>query len=337
MRHFEFWHPRILETPYYLYLMLGALRRRLPFKFIAKANYALDHGELGFGSKMATQLAFDQSKFLPTIALPGMDAQKDTLTALDFAKTHHYPLILKPDRGRVGKGLYKVHNDSELVAVVDSRSAPYLLQRYTPDQFEYGIFFVRHHGRSRITGINRKHFPTICGDGVQSTGNLAAAHPRYTGHWQSFLRYLDTDRIPDSGEQVRLSFIGSHTLGCKFTNDGHLLTPALERNVFSICEPVAGFNFGRLDVKAASEQAFAEGEFVVIEVNGVASLPTHMFDPDHSLRQGLSILFEHGRHLLDCAAEQRDQPMLLDSWPTIFRRLRDAEQSLNVEHQQLLE
>ena len=65
-KHFEFWHPRVFESPYYLYLVVGAWLRGLSIKSLAKANYALDHGEIGIGSKFKTQMAFNQARFLPT-------------------------------------------------------------------------------------------------------------------------------------------------------------------------------------------------------------------------------------------------------------------------------
>ena len=66
MKHFEFWPPRLFEAPYYLALAWGCLRHRLAPRDLAKANYALDHGELGLGSKFSTQMAFDQAYFPAT-------------------------------------------------------------------------------------------------------------------------------------------------------------------------------------------------------------------------------------------------------------------------------
>jgi len=199
------------------------------------------------------------------------------------------------------------------------------------------VFYVRYKGEGRITGINKKHFPAVVGNGHDSIDVLARQHPRFTAHWRTFLQYLDGDRVPIDGEVVRLSFIGSHTMGCKFTDDTHLLTDSLTSAVCGIFADQPGFNFGRLDVKCASEAAFKRGEFVVIEVNGIASLPTHMFDPENSLRRGYSIFFEHGRWLLKVAAEQRHQTMSLDSYLSIIRRVRHNQQLLNDSHQALMD
>jgi hypothetical protein len=337
IKHFEFWHPRLFELPYYLYLCVGALSRGLSIKSLAKANYALDHGEIGIGSKFKTQMAFDQARFLPTELLHVNATLAAKLAQVTrFGAAHGYPLILKSDIGSVGKGVLKLEANDVASDRLGQLRGNYILQAYTPHNLEYGVFFVRYQGRARITGINKKHFPTVIGNGVDSIECLARAHYRYTAHWQTFLQYLDIARVPMRDEHVQLSFIGSHTMGCKFTDDTQLLTDKLLTAVEQIFVDQPGFNFGRLDLKCASEAAFRKGEFLVIEVNGVASLPTHMFDPSHSLWRGYQIFFEHGRWLLKIAAEQRRQSMTLDSYRNIAKRVSHNYRLLNDAHQQLM-
>ncbi|NOX52095.1 MAG: hypothetical protein GXP16_16400 [Gammaproteobacteria bacterium] len=103
-----------------------------------------------------------------------------------------------------------------------------------------------------------------------------------------------------------------------FTHDTHLLTPKHERAVSAVCDSQPGFNFGRLDVKTQSEEKFRQGDFVVIEVNGIASLPTHMFDPNNSLREAYKIFLQHGKYLTKIADEHRQQPMQLKSYADIW-------------------
>ena len=337
MKHFEFWNPRLFELPYYLYLGLGAARRLLRIKHLAKANYALDHGEIGIGSKVATQFAFDQTHFLPTQALPESltDEEKAELIRA-FGETHGYPVIAKSDIGSVGKGVVKIDAASDIASRVPQMQGPFLVQQFTELNVEYGVFYVRQGGTGIISGINRKHFPTVTGDGKSTVLQLAQRHERFTAHWQTFLQYADVERVPAVGEQLQLSFIGSHTMGCKFTDDTASVTQALKEAVCQVFENQPGFNFGRLDVKAQSDEAFLRGEFVIIEVNGVASLPTNMFDPKFSLWEGYRIFFRHARYLLDVAAEQRDQPMELDSYAGMIRRARRNAAMLNASHQELM-
>lgn len=337
MKHFEFWEPRLFELPYYLYLLAGSCVRGLSVKSLAKANYALDHGEIGIGSKYRTQFAFDQKLFLPTEFIPpDLNNEAKQRIVEEFASRHGYPVILKSDVGSVGKGVVKLADVDEVKARVLQLVGPYIIQRYSDWNCEYGVFYVRHGGRAKITGINKKHFPTVTGDGKKAILELAQEHPRYTNHWRTFLRYHDVNRVPLPAETVQLSFIGSHTMGCKFTDDSHLLTTDIEEAVFSIFAQQPGFNFGRLDVKSKSEAAFSQGKFVVIEVNGVASLPTNMFDPKNSLLQGYKIFFRHGRYLLDTASENRNQVMDLDSYRSIIRRVRENAGILESSHSRLM-
>ena len=339
-KHHEFWHPRIFEMPYYLYLGWQCLLKGVGIKTLAKANYCLDHGEIGLGSKYATQQAFDPSYFLPTTLIKGECSVVEKRAQIDaFAQMHDYPLILKSDVGCVGKGIRKIHSSEDVDKVMPLLIGDYILQQFTPYNYECGIFFVRQQGvgcdAGRVTGINRKHFPTVIGNGRDSIETLAHQHERFSHHWQSFLQYIDVARVPPKGEVVRLSFIGSHTLGCKFTDDSDLLTPELEAAILAFFAKQPGYNFGRVDVKAKDEASLKRGEFVIIEVNGVASLPTHMFDPKYSLFEAYRIFLSHAKSLVTIAQQNKAQTMNLLSYKAIVARVKRNQAMLNKAHEQL--
>lgn len=333
MKPHEFWHPRIFEAPYYFYLGLQCLLNGVGVRTLAKANYNLHHGEIGLGSKYSSQLAFNQHYFLPTTLIKSewSVAEKKQYIG-EFVAEHGYPVILKSDVGCVGKGICKLTSADDVEKKAPLLLGDYILQKFTALPDEYGVFFIRKNGVPRITGINKKHFPNVEGNGKDSILQLAKKHERYSHHWHSFLQNIDVDRIPVKGEVVRLSFIGSHTLGCKFTDDTHLITPELEKSVFTFFSDQLGYNFGRFDVKTESEEAFKRGEFVVIEVNGVASLPTHMFDPKFSVMQAYKIFFQHAKYLAEIAREYKQQPMELFSYRKIIQRTRDNQYLLNKVH-----
>jgi len=337
IKPYEFWHPRLFELPFYVYLAFQCLRYRLPLRGLAKANYALYHGEIGIGSKFDSQMKFDQQLFLPTALLEAdWNREEKVAFVTRFVEEHGYPLILKPDVGLVGKGILKLHDDSEARARISQLSGSYLVQQFTPKDCEWGIFYCRSKGTAEISGINRKHFPAIVGNGCDSIQVLAENHERFTAHWQTFLQYHDTSRIPDEGETLTLSFIGSHTMGCKFTDDIEILTDDLQRAVFALFENQPGYNFGRIDVKAASEAALQRGEFVVIEVNGISSLPTHMFDPTYNVIDAYRIFFEHGKRLAAIADEHREQEMSLLPHRDILKKVIASQSLLDKVHQELI-
>lgn len=344
IKHHEFWNPRLFELPFYFYLAWQCLKHRVWPRDLAKANSALDHGEIGIGSKFHTQQQFPQQQFLPTELLqfsestPSKEQIASNLQIVDqFVAAHGYPLIFKPDIGMVGKGILKIKDREQLVERISDLRGAYILQKFTSYAFEYGVFYTRKNGQSRITGINQKHFPTITGNGVDSIRQLANAHERFSQHWGTFLQYIDTSRVPEKGEQVRLSFIGSHTMGCKFTDNCDLSNEALEKSVFALLDAQPDFNYGRIDVKAESEAAFVRGDFVVIEVNGVSSLPAHMFDPSYSLFECYRIFFSHGRQLVEIAKENAHKPMHLLPFFNILKRVKINQSKLDDWHNELKE
>ena len=334
----EFWHPRVFEIPYYFYLAWQCAKNRIGVKSIAKANYNLYHGEIGLGSKFETQLAFNQDYFLPTVLIENASSIAEKKSQIiSFIEEHNYPVILKSDVGCVGKGIVKIDNETELDEKLPILIGNYILQKFTHYKYECGIFYIRQGGVPKITGINEKHFPTVTGNGINSIMELAEQHIRFTHHWHSFLQKIDTNRVPAEGEQVVLSFIGSHTLGCKFTDDTHLLNPALEQAIFDVFADQPGFNFGRVDVKAESQEALLKGEFIVIEVNGVASLPTHMFDPKLSVFQAYKIFFKHARFLAKIGREHRHRDMELMSIWNVIKKATSNLSMLNKVHRKLKE
>ncbi|MEC8495357.1 MAG: hypothetical protein VXZ39_10560, partial [Planctomycetota bacterium] len=98
--------------------------------------------------------------------------------------------------------------------------------------------------------------------------------------------------VPAPGEVVRLVEVGTHARGAIFLDGEHLVTPELEAAVERIAARYEGFHFGRFDVRAPSAAHLARGEgLAVIELNGVTSEATHVYDPKHSIFAAYRILF----------------------------------------------
>lgn len=77
---------------------------------------------------------------------------------------------------------------------------------------------------------------------------------------------------------------GNHARGAKFIDGSHWITPKLEETINKMCLQIPGFYFGRLDVMYNTIEELESGEhFSVVELNGAASEPTHIYDPKHSL------------------------------------------------------
>jgi hypothetical protein len=86
-------------------------------------------------------------------------------------------------------------------------------------------------------------------------------------------------RVPADGQVVPLVEIGSHCRGAVFVDGGALATPALVDRVDRIAQQFGGFYFGRFDVRAPSHDDLRRGRFTILELNGITSEATHIYDP----------------------------------------------------------
>ncbi|MEM8758596.1 MAG: hypothetical protein AAGF47_12555, partial [Planctomycetota bacterium] len=131
-----------------------------------------------------------------------------------------------------------------------------------------------------------KILPEVVGDGTRSIETLVWAHARYRCQAGMFAARLASEwrRVPSEGERVVLSSMGNHAQGCMFVDAPELITPELERAVVEIAAAFpGGLDVGRFDLRFADEVELCGGRgFGVVEVNGVTSEPTNMYDPGRS-------------------------------------------------------
>ncbi len=109
--------------------------------------------------------------------------------------------------------------------------------------------------------------------------------------------------MPAAGERVKLVEIGNHCQGAIFTDGVALNTPELEAAVDRVSRGYPGFFFGRYDLRAPSLDDFRAGHnFKVIELNGVTSEATSIYDPAASLLAGYRTLFRQWRLAFEIGA-----------------------------------
>ena len=77
-----------------------------------------------------------------------------------------------------------------------------------------------------------------------------------------------------------------------FLDGERLATDALARSLDGIAHGYAGFFFGRFDVRYADRSKLARGRgFRIIELNGVTSESTNIYDPSRSLVAAYGTLY----------------------------------------------
>lgn len=199
-----------------------------------------------------------------------------------------YPFIAKPDIGLRGSAVKKIHNLEELQSYNNKANFDYLVQDLIPFENEVGVFYVRYpdEKKGRITGIVAKEFLIITGDGISTIEELIRKNPRYELQLKALrLEYgKKLLEILPEGEKLNLVPYGNHARGAKFIDGSHWISPKLTETINEMCLQIPGFYFGRLDIMYNSWEEFENGKnFSVVELNGAASEPTHIYDPRHSL------------------------------------------------------
>ncbi len=223
-----------------------------------------------------------------------------------------YPVVAKPAVGCNGTGVRLLRGRDDLVRyLADFPSGECLvLQEFVADEGEAGVFYVRHpdDNTGRITSITLKHAPVVLGDGRSTLRQLILADPRAGRVSHLYLPRLAhrLHEVPRQGERVVLVFVGNHCKGSIFEDGTRLVTPALTEAFERIARGMPEFHFGRIDVRFASLAAFLRGEgFRIIEINGVGSEATHIWDPNTRLRDAWGAQFFHYGAAFRIAAANR--------------------------------
>jgi hypothetical protein len=201
---------------------------------------------------------------------------------------YEYPLIAKPDIGGRGRGVKKLHNEREVIEYAYNSKLDFLIQEFVPLPNEVGIFFYRYPDMPDgiISGIVRKEFLAVTGDGVSDIRTLCMNEKRFV------LQIKDLEKmygeklgiVLPEGEVKELVPYGNHARGAKFIDDSHLVDAQLGRTINEICSRISDFHYGRLDIRFNTWEELKNGKnFSIIEVNGAGSEPTHIYDPEHSI------------------------------------------------------
>lgn len=199
-----------------------------------------------------------------------------------------FPFIAKPDIGLRGSAVKKINTLDDLKNYHSKANFDYLVQDLIPFPNEIGIFYVRypHEKNGRITGIVAKEFLIVEGDGCSTIEELLKANPRYEFQLKALQKEYGNQlkAILPKGEKRNLVPYGNHARGAKFIDYSHLISPELTKVIDDMCLQIDEFYFGRMDLMYNTWAELEQGKnFSIVELNGAASEPTHIYDPKHSL------------------------------------------------------
>ncbi|MEP7236355.1 MAG: hypothetical protein ABI685_00755 [Ferruginibacter sp.] len=286
LTHWEYWSFDIVYIPMYFVWFYYAAKARSFFFFNAANPRIKNAGFLMESKKEIYDIIPDA--FIPkTLFFKHGAATTDILKVVE-ASGIAFPCIAKPDIGAKGMGVAKLFALQDVALYATKIKMDFLVQEFIPYPQEVGIFYCRMPGEPNgfISGIVAKEFLIVTGDGISTLTQLIEKDPRY------HLQLAALEKIYGEGlkavlqkdEIKNLVPYGNHARGAKFVDVSHWADEIFTKNFDAIFKQVPEFYFGRLDIMYSNFDDLKAGKnFMIVELNGAGSEPTHIYDPGHSL------------------------------------------------------
>ena len=327
LTRWEYWPPWLTYLPVVAYVATLAVKHRGATIFTA-ANPAILAGGFIGESKIdilqglsGSHSSVARSEFISR----RLSVEARIAAALTFLEREQLslPIVLKPNEGQRGSGVVVARTRETLIGCLARSTVDTILQEYVPG-LEFGVFYYRHplERRGHILSITEKQLPVVVGDGRRTLEHLILDGERTRAMARFHLeRYGERlHEVPAQGERVPLGDCASHCRGATFL-DGHaLLTSALVDAFDRIAHAYEGFYFGRFDVRVGSVDQLQEGRgFKIIELNGVTSEATHIYDPGVGVFEAYRALFEQWRLAFAIGAENAARGARVSSLRELLR------------------
>jgi hypothetical protein len=284
--HWEYWSFNVIYLPIYI-VWVGLCLRARSFFFFAAANPRIKNG--GFLNESKKDIhALVPGDLHPSTVFFSIPANAEMVIQEIRSRGLQFPLIGKPDIGARGRGIKALKDEDDVKEYVRNAFLDFHIQEFVCYKNEVGIFYYRYPNQptGNISGIVRKEFLSVKGDGSSTIGDLLRKDER------AILQIKNLEKtnagllhhvLPEGEERVVVPY-GNHARGAKFLDDSHLTDEALTITIDKLCQRIPDFHFGRLDIRFNTWEELKQGKhFSVIEVNGAGSEPTHIYDPRHSI------------------------------------------------------
>ncbi len=306
LTHWEYWPFQIVYIPIYFLWACYSIKAK-SFFFFNASNPAIKNGGFIMESKKAIYNLIPQQYYPKTELITEGTALDKIQKAIEDSGIE-YPFIAKPDIGLRGSAVKKIHNLEELKSYNNKANFDYLVQDLIPFKNEVGIFYVRYpdEKKGRITGIVSKEFLIVTGDGVATIEELIRQNPRYKLQLSTLKLQYGNKLLDVLANDKKLNLVpyGNHARGAKFIDGSHWISPKLTETINEMCLQIPDFYFGRMDVMYNRWEELERGEnFSVVELNGAASEPTHIYDPRHSLLFAWKELARHITYMYEISVQ----------------------------------
>ena len=164
IKNWRYQRDLVFQFPLLVNLYFQCQKKGIKPHDLLKANSCMEQGGVWSTSKTKNMEPFTKKRLLKYILIPYNKPTKENIVKIEqFMKKEklNYPIVLKPDTGRSGKGVVIVDNKLKLEQLLDLISIDYIVQEYCDFPYEFGVFYYKLEGKSYIFGINQKVLPKI--------------------------------------------------------------------------------------------------------------------------------------------------------------------------------
>lgn len=304
----EFYPMFIVNTPTIFFWLYFGIRSKSLF-FFSSVNPVIETGGVLGESKINILQRLPLETIPSTLFFSNNASLGDILKAIDKEKIS-YPLIAKPNIGERGFLVEKIYNKNQLSQYLNKITVDFIVQEFIDFPTEISVLYSRmpDSKEGKITSLCIKKTLTVTGDGISTIEALMEKYPRARFQLPRFKKDFPELilQIPGKGTEIELEPIGNHCRGTTFLNGNDYINKELEQVFDKIALKMNGIYYGRFDMKCMNLESLQKGKsFKILEFNGVASEPAHIYDPSYSVLQAYKDIFQHWKIIYQISIIQK--------------------------------
>ncbi len=326
LTQWEFWPALPVYTPVFLYCVCLAIRYR-SLTVWAACNPGMSPASglaLESKSEILSALNPDSGCIADWARIDPANTVSVRMEALArFQKTHDltWPIVLKPDIGQRGEGVAVIRSVEHAKRYMRENVEDVIAQRFIPGA-EFGVFYIRMpDGARQLFSITEKVLPHVVGDGERTLERLILDDPRAVALAKHYIK-MNRKRlyaVPEVGELIQLVELGTHCRGAVFLDGNHYKSDALLEALDQVLSGYEGFSFGRFDLRIPSGEDLQAGQNIqILELNGVSSESTDIYDPQNSIFHAWKVLCRQWRLAFEIGVANRAKGVEVPTLGEVF-------------------
>ncbi|MEY3239171.1 MAG: hypothetical protein RIR11_609 [Bacteroidota bacterium] len=320
LTHYEYWPWMLLYAPM-LFVWLWNVLKTGKWVYFSAVNPTFSEGGF-YGESKKEILDLIPDEYKPVTVL--IDKNLDPAPQVRFFK---FPVIAKPDVGERGSGVAKIESIADLQQYHAATDRDYIVQEYVDYATEVALLYSRmpNEPTGVVSSLTIKGFLSVTGDGASTLEALVAGQSRARFQAERLReKYADLwNTVVPMGQKMELESIGNHCRGTQFIKANHLINKQLNVSFDHIAKQIAGFQYGRFDLRVASLEDLMLGKNIrIVELNGVSADPAHIYDNSHGLLRTYRDLLWHWNRIGDISKINLKQGGVAASPALIWEKFR---------------